>query len=195
MKEWKKKKNGINILAITGCIGIILGVIFVAIDSAERKDQKVNNLNNNLKNNNLIANTNSVIFNESPLIPLKNGWYKKHYPRKGVAPIKIKTKNKDVYYFIKIVDAYSDKLIKEIFVHGGESMNTLLPLGNYKIKYAIGEIWYGKEFLFGPKTSYNLADDIFNFYETNDGYMGYTIELFLQVNGNLETKKISKEDF
>ncbi len=70
-----------------------------------------------------------------------------------------------------------------------------VPLGSYELKYATGKTWYGLDYLFGPNTSYYKADDVFRFSKTGDGVSGWTVELFQQVGGNLETKKISEDDF
>ena len=82
-----------------------------------------------------------------------------------------------------------------MFIRGGERLETLLPLGSYELRYAAGKTWYGTEHLFGPDTAYSRADERLDFRESPTGYSGYTIELFLQIDGNLETKSIRPEDF
>lgn len=76
-----------------------------------------------------------------------------------------------------------------------ERLDALAPLGTYELRYAAGQTWYGTTHLFGPETSCSRADSQFEFRETPDGYSGYTVELFLQVNGNLRTRTLAREDF
>ncbi len=77
------------------------------------------------------------------------------------------------------------------FIRAGEKVEFDVPTGSYKLYYATGVSWYGVDLLFGPKTEYYKADDIFTFSQGT----GWTVELFEQVGGNLETKKISETEF
>ena len=77
----------------------------------------------------------------------------------------------------------------------GESAEILVPLGKYLIYYATGNTWYGKKSLFGDDTSYYQCDGTFDFYADGDYYMGYTLELYPQIDGNLETSPIPATDF
>jgi hypothetical protein len=63
------------------------------------------------------------------------------------------------------------------------------------MKYATGTQWYGKTILFGTKTSYNETDKKFDFYLKGDQVSGHSVELYLQPQGNLRTKRISAEQF
>lgn len=36
----------------------------------------------------------------------------------------------------------------EIYIRGGETFKGLAPLGTYRIKYATGKSWYGRDLLF-----------------------------------------------
>ena len=46
-----------------------------------------------------------------------------------------------------------------------------------------------------PYTSYNKANSRLDFQLIGNQYSGYTVELFLQRNGNLSTQEISPTDF
>ena len=113
----------------------------------------------------------------------------------GVAPLTISTRQGTGHYFVKIVDWATDAVVMTLFVRSGQSVSTKVPLGSFKIKYAAGSQWYGETYLFGPNTSYSMADKRFDFEETGDQVSGFTVELFLQPNGNLTTKRIRPEDF
>jgi len=70
-----------------------------------------------------------------------------------------------------------------------------VPLGTYEIYYACGYTWYGSTHKFGSKTVYNKCDGTFRFYEDGEYYQGYTLELYLQSNGNLDTDEIPESQF
>lgn len=113
----------------------------------------------------------------------------------AVAPLTISTRQGTGHYFVKIVDWATDTPVMTVFVRSGHSVNIKVPLGSYKIKYAAGSQWYGETYLFGPDTSYSMADKRFDFEEIGNHVSGFTVELFLQPNGNLETKRIRPKDF
>lgn len=113
----------------------------------------------------------------------------------GVSPLQIKTEAGDEHYLVKIEDALSHEHVVSYFIRSGDQLNINLPLGTYLIKYAYGKEWYGMENLFGEETKYAQAEHTFNF--TFDGYQynGYTIELIKQINGNLQTSNLEKNQF
>ena len=100
---------------------------------------------------------------------------------------------------IKLVDTYTGVAVMTIFVQAGAITETKAPLGNYEVRYAAGEKWYGDDHLFGPGTAYSKADQNFRFYEepTADGYMinGCSITLYKVLNGNLSTSTINASQF
>ncbi len=112
-----------------------------------------------------------------------------------VAPLKITTRDATYAYYVKLVSPGSNVALAEYFIRPGEPLDALAPLGNYELRYAAGQTWYGTTHLFGPATSCSRADSLFEFREMPDGYSGYTVELFLQVNGNLRTRELAREDF
>lgn len=73
----------------------------------------------------------------------------------------------------------------------------LVPLGDFTLKYATGSgrYWCGEEsrFPFGRETSFHRAESIFSFLDQGDHYSGYTVELFVQPDGNLATSRIDPE--
>ena len=77
----------------------------------------------------------------------------------------------------------------------GEHFTVKVPLGQFTIKYASGDTWYGYNYFFGPETVYNKANSSFTFARESDGYSGYTITLYKVRNGNLKTQAISAHDF
>ncbi len=136
--------------------------------------------------------------------PHNNNWYTTHtllsMPitgimerklKKGNAPLEIKTSLSTGNYFLKINNIKTGKTIIKAFIRSGEILSTTLPTGEYEIKYANGENWYGEIDLFGPDTVYSKVSETFLF----DGYNGYTVELIKQVGGNLQTESINANTF
>ena len=111
-----------------------------------------------------------------------------------IAPLRIKVAYGDNYW-VKLEDAYSGETIAHYFIRSGDTLDTKVPLGTYIIKYAYGQNWYGKTYLFGTNTGYAQAESQLSFHYTGDGYSGHSIELIKQVNGNLSTSNISPEQF
>ncbi len=111
------------------------------------------------------------------------------------SPLKIITRESKYHYFVKLVDWAKGSTVLTLFIRSGHSVSINVPLGSYKMKYATGKQWYGESFLFGPETLYNEADKKFDFEWCGNQVSGYTVELYLQPQGNLRTKKISAEQF
>lgn len=112
-----------------------------------------------------------------------------------IAPLRIVTRSND-HYLVKVVDWDTEETAMTMFIRAGETVKVEVPLGSYKLKYAAGKTWYGDIFLFGPNTVYSEAEKRLDFVmNSNRQVSGYTIELFLQPNGNLKTKRISAKDF
>lgn len=109
----------------------------------------------------------------------------------GTSPLEIKTSYSNEHYFIKMINALNGNTVAKLFIRSGDKIELNIPSGSYEIKYATGEQWYGETDLFGPNTSYSQAGQTFDF---SSGY-GYTIELIMQVNGNLHTKSIDANSF
>ena len=111
-----------------------------------------------------------------------------------IAPFEIKT-SQGANYLVKLVSAYSQEPVMTIFVRGGYTVTAEVPLGIYEVKYASGVKWYGYEYLFGPETSYNKANETFVFQDTGYQVTGYTITLYRVSNGNLRTSSINQSQF
>lgn len=82
-----------------------------------------------------------------------------------------------------------------IFVSGGTTVNTKVPLGRFVKKYASGEHWYGYDRLFGAETNYSKADESFIIERKDIGNSGYTVTLYEVKNGNLQTEVIYRSEF
>ena len=124
---------------------------------------------------------------ENGQILYENGWDR-------VAPFSVVTRGED-NFLIKLKTSTGTQDILTFFVRAGETVEIDVPLGNFTLYYATGETWYGENILFGESTLYYKADDLFDFYE-EDGYVnGWTVELYMQNDGNLSTQSIVPSEF
>jgi hypothetical protein len=112
-----------------------------------------------------------------------------------IAPFRITTSAGQDNYYIKLVDANTDSPIMTIYVRGGRTYETDVPLGTYRLRYATGRTWYGTKYLFGPETGYSEVDDNISFSVQGDEVQGNDIQLVPQLGGNLATKTISAAEF
>ncbi|OJU91226.1 MAG: hypothetical protein BGO19_16565 [Acinetobacter sp. 38-8] len=138
--------------------------------------------------------SNSYSDNNLELKALPDTGYTDNADLKGFSPLTIKVQN-SAYYWVKIDNAYTGEHLVSYFIRSGDTLNVKLPLGNYTIKYAYGQQWYGEEHLFGASTGYAKADKVFKFRSNGNKYNGYTVELITQPYGNLSTSNINKSDF
>lgn len=128
-------------------------------------------------------------------VPLPmTGVLNKSFAGDGSAPLEIKTRPGS-NYFLKVVDWTTKAKVLTAFIRGGEPFETKVPVGSYEIRYATGQTWYGLIFDFGEGASYARCDDRFDFHRTAYGFSGYTVELILQINGNLKTAAVAAEEF
>lgn len=102
----------------------------------------------------------------------------------------------DKHYWIELRDWQSNKVVTTAFIRAGEKIEILIPFGLYKLRYAVGTLWYGESQLFGSKVKYEMTDRFssnhaakFEFRRENPGGdLGFYCS-----NGNLGTKAI-KDD-
>ncbi len=111
------------------------------------------------------------------------------------APFKITTSPSDGNYLMKITDASTDELVAIYFIYRGTIIETEVPLGTYKIKFASGDKWYGHTHLFGPSTIYSYIQDKLAFSISGDYTRGHTIELIPRVGGNLKTPTMNASEW
>ena len=139
-------------------------------------------------------------FNE-PEVQLPINGDIQYYSTKSLseATLTIKVPSGDRSTYVKLKDAIYKTDVLSVFIRAGKTVTIKMPLGSYKLNYANGKKWYGTEFLFGPNTSYNATDDVFKFERTTDQNYEYfsqwTVELIMQQQGNLQTRKINPRDF
>ncbi len=192
----QKSTNGFNVVKIIFGL-VVLGVIFVPVILEEGCDGTSSSTSDRVYNNNSISRTTTMRpppFTE-PAYPLPyNGEFKNYSSKTALAPFKISTRGTE-HYYVKLVDVATGRTVCTLFVRGGQSVEVVVPLGNYTMKSASGTTWYGTQHLFGPDTSCSVADSTFRFYETTDGYMGNQVTLYKVSNGNLSERSIPMSQF
>ena len=115
-----------------------------------------------------------------------------------IAPLEIRTAA-GANYFVKLESSTTGNPIQTFFIRGGQTMQSNVPLGQFVLKYATGNVWCGENDLFGNETQFHKADAVLQFarQDMDNGYrmIGHTIELILQLDGNLRTSGISRDAF
>lgn len=115
--------------------------------------------------------------------------------REEIAPLEIITPSKGYDFYVKLSEINNETTIKTFYVREGSRIKTKVPLGSYYIKYATGKEWRSKNCLFGINTLYSKADKVFEFKKSGNRISGYSVELILQIEGNLSTSKISPDEW
>jgi hypothetical protein len=122
---------------------------------------------------------------------LTSAWKRRDFPQ-GLLTIETSGSH---HHLVRLRDWYTNENVLTFFVRAGQSVDIDVPIGKYTLSYATGDNWYGRNHLFGDSTSYAIADDPFLFEDYGDSTTWWTVELYLQNNGNLDTSSISPEDF
>ena len=137
-----------------------------------------------------------VVEFDEPAQPLPaNGYESRYNLQEAIAPLEIRTRGNGTHYFVKLVDWNTESPVAAFFVRAGQTVEVDVPLGSYRLRYATGRTWYGERYLFGPETIYSQADSRFDFVREGDQVSGYTVELFMQADGNLSTSRIRPDQW
>jgi hypothetical protein len=121
-----------------------------------------------------------------------------------IAPLKIETEA-GADYLLKLVSTADKTDIIMIFVRGGETFSTKVPLGAYNVRGATGKTWYNKQALFGPETRFFSLQNkdgkgadarlIARFWREKNRIFGMTLIFKNVVDGNMTQESIGKGDF
>lgn len=114
--------------------------------------------------------------------------------RERIAPLEIRT-SASQNYLIKLENVSNGIAEMMFFVRGGATANLEVPLGRYRLKYAVGQTLFSEKCLFGVETQYYQTDRMFEFQISGNRISGYTVELILQAHGNLSTSETSRESW
>ena len=136
-----------------------------------------------------------VDFEEPEVDYPPNGDYQNLTGDFEIAPLMIATPNDRRYHYVILKDELTGKAAFSLFIHPGETVEVDVPLGDYRMYYATGRVWYGATHLFGPNTQYYKADTVLSFRLEGFTAEGHSIELIGQVGGNLSTSTANADDF
>ena len=124
--------------------------------------------------------------------------------RSAIAPFAVETEP-GPSYLLKLVNISNPKDQIMVFVRGGETYSTKVPLGTYHLKAATGDVWYGRQHLFGAQTRFlrvrnkDRANDdgaqAFKFSQSGNRVFGLRISFKKVVGGNTSEEPISREEF
>jgi hypothetical protein len=124
--------------------------------------------------------------------------------RNAIAPFTVLTESGQ-NYLIKLVNVDNAKDQIWIYVKGGESYSTKVPVGTYNLRAAAGNEWYGREDLFGAHTHFfrlrpkaDAADGVqqmLQFRKERNRIVGMTISLKGIANGNMEQESMTRSEF
>lgn len=127
-------------------------------------------------------------------IQFTNGQIIVHPKDQRLCPLSVEVTGNNAYYvYLDSVRSPNNDMAFMVSANGTVEVD--VPIGEYEIYYAVGTSWYGKSLLFGDDTAYYKCDDTFSFYDDGKYYQGWTLELYLQPNGNLDTTIIDASGF
>ena len=144
-------------------------------------------------------------------VSVKNGEILVQPDYKCDCPFTVKTSGSSNYYVILqyvgeskkssssrerlAVNKYTYESDMAFYVKGGETVSVKVPVGIYKLWYASGDTFYGTKDFFGSKTSFNVSDDLMEFYSDSSYVYGSTVTLYKVTNGNLDTRLVNRSQF
>jgi hypothetical protein len=103
------------------------------------------------------------------------------------------------HYLMKVVEWETGKVVQTLFVRSGEKAEVKLPIGQYKLRFAAGETWYGDQKRFGRSTRYGefaekMDTQPVKFDISRPGAV-WEMGFYSCLTGNMQNKTIRPEDF
>ena len=93
---------------------------------------------------------------------------------------------------MKFVKAGTNNKVITFFVRANSTATIDMPSGNFELKYAYGNTWYGETLLFGDKTQYARDKEYYDF--TNYTW-SITFEATTNTGNTMLVEGIDAEDF
>lgn len=126
-------------------------------------------------------------------VPIRTGFIRTA-GREAVSPFEVQAPA-DGSVYVKLVHRPSNATWVTIFVEAGKRFYGEVPLGEYELRWAMGQTWYGLHELFGPDTIYRRATEPLRFERSGNEFAGHTIVLAPAVGGNLISAPLRPEAF
>jgi hypothetical protein len=134
-----------------------------------------------------------AIWNPPPEQPLpENGYgvFRFNQPAAD-SKLRVSPRGEQGHVVLKVEGADDARLVCWIFIRQGESAETSIPSGAYRLKLACGKRWYGEEHLFGPGASYSAITTEIKI----PTHTAYTIDLHPSTGGTLMQRTLRPQDF
>lgn len=96
---------------------------------------------------------------------------------------------------MKLVRDADGAEVMSIFIRAGQTVEVGVPIGDYKVKIASGQIWYGDTVRFGPTTSYARLDVVLKFSIEGSQLLGHKLTLNRMRDGNMREAPLSANQF
>lgn len=113
----------------------------------------------------------------------------------ALAPLSVTAdKESRCYVILDPIDDQPENYMS-FYVSAGKTAEVSVPLGTYLIYYASGDVWYGPTELFGSTTRRYLCQDVFEFYDDGEYYQGWTLELYEQADGNMDSDPVDENEW
>lgn len=191
-----KQHNKTKSLLQNNVFGIVIAVSIIAVIFTFQ-DKKVPNSTLPVMQHAVQAETRNL-----PVQPFTQGIDKIYTSAPLEAPFTLHTAQQNIY--LKLLDKHTKQIIMTIKVPSHQTIQVKVPLGEFIIRVAAGDEWYGDELLFGTTTRYKEFEHLFNFYRsietlssntTRTRIMGHQIYFQENIEGNLHSRSINSADF
>jgi hypothetical protein len=139
------------------------------------------------------AQSKRAIWNVPPEQPLPdNGYGVFEFDQSAVdSPLRITPRGEQGHIVLKVENSVGDRFVCWLFIRQGESAETRIPAGTYRLKLACGKTWYGEKDLFGPGGSYSAIVNEINVPK----HTVYTVDLHPSTEGTLRERSLRAEEF
>lgn len=107
----------------------------------------------------------------------------------GLGCLEISVPSGPQSYYVKLKNG--SYTVWDVFMSPGQTASFDVPVGTYDLVYGAGEKWYGWDYTFGPYGAYSETSEQFSF----DSGSCWSVELILQVGGNLGTSGLDFNEF
>lgn len=106
-----------------------------------------------------------------------SGYYWDYSGREPLAPFGVTAPEGEQYYFVLLVDTYTQDDVCAFFLWPGDTQEVLVPLGDFEVYYMMGSDWQGEANLFGDALDFTGIGDIYRFYDDGFYYVGNDLDL------------------
>ena len=115
-------------------------------------------------------------------VKVKNGQILTKPKAKCVSTLTVQTQDSDEiwdhpYYYVVLSDSKTSKTVMSFIIKGNRTTRIKVPVGKYKISYAVGDAWYGQKLMFGYETQFFKLNSTYSFKKKGSSYSSYKIEL------------------